>query len=333
VNLLIGSKKFTEGWSSWRVSTMGLMNVGKGEGAQIIQLFGRGVRLKGYDLSLKRSGKTQLPEGVDRPKHIAVLETLGIFGIHADYMAQFRDFLEEEGLPTNDDRIEFLLPVIKNLGTQKLKTDPAQEDDQRRQHRVRRCVSQARTGADTWPAGPGQRSEHEYLQKNQVVLNWYPKIQAMKSAASSAATRMPRQTRRTWCRACRFLDLDRAVLRAGALQGRARLVQPEPDAARDRAPARRSELVPAADSAGRAGVRFVRASPPVGGDRRWRCSRSTPSATTRSASASGSCRTWSTATWKRRPELPGRARSRRTRATTASCSTGRRKEIVAKLES
>ncbi len=122
VNLLIGSKKFTEGWSSWRVSTMGLMNVGKGEGAQIIQLFGRGVRLKGYDLSLKRSGKTDLPEGVERPKHIGVLETLGIFGIHADYMAQFRDFLEEEGLPTNDDRIEFLLPVIKNLGTQKLKT-------------------------------------------------------------------------------------------------------------------------------------------------------------------------------------------------------------------
>ncbi len=101
---------------------MGLMNVGKGEGAQIIQLFGRGVRLKGYDMSLKRSGKAQLPEGVERPKHISVLETLGIFGIHADYMAQFRDFLEEEGLPTNDDRIEFLLPVIKNLGTQKLKT-------------------------------------------------------------------------------------------------------------------------------------------------------------------------------------------------------------------
>ena len=50
VHLLIGSKKFTEGWSSWRVSTLGLMNVGKGEGAQIIQLFGRGVRLKGCDL-------------------------------------------------------------------------------------------------------------------------------------------------------------------------------------------------------------------------------------------------------------------------------------------
>src|SRR5262249_23558306 len=31
VNLLIGSRKFSEGWSSWRVSTMGLMNIGKSE--------------------------------------------------------------------------------------------------------------------------------------------------------------------------------------------------------------------------------------------------------------------------------------------------------------
>ena len=115
VNLLIGSKKFTEGWNSWRVSTMGLMNVGQTEGSQIIQLFGRGVRLKGFDLSLKRSSKEQLPDDIERPKHIGVLETLSIFGIRADYMAQFRDFLEEEGLPTNDDRLEFLLPVIKNL--------------------------------------------------------------------------------------------------------------------------------------------------------------------------------------------------------------------------
>jgi hypothetical protein len=122
VNLLIGSKKFTEGWNSWRVRTMGLMNVGQTEGSQIIQLFGRGVRLKGFGSSLKRSGTAQLPDDMRRPKHIGVLETLSIFGIRADYMAQFRDFLEEEGLPINDDRIEFLLPVIRNLGTQKLKT-------------------------------------------------------------------------------------------------------------------------------------------------------------------------------------------------------------------
>src|SRR4029079_12483746 len=76
VNLLIGSKKFTEGWNSWRVSTMGLMNVGQTEGSQIIQLFGRGVRLKGYGRTLKRSGRTVLPDEVNRPRHITTLETL-----------------------------------------------------------------------------------------------------------------------------------------------------------------------------------------------------------------------------------------------------------------
>ena len=43
IHILIGAKKFMEGWSSYRVSTMGLLNVGKTEGSQIIQLFGRGV--------------------------------------------------------------------------------------------------------------------------------------------------------------------------------------------------------------------------------------------------------------------------------------------------
>ncbi len=62
LNVLIGSRKFTEGWSSWRVSTMGLLNMGKGEGSQIIQLFGRGVRLKGKDFSLKRSLTHERPK-------------------------------------------------------------------------------------------------------------------------------------------------------------------------------------------------------------------------------------------------------------------------------
>ena len=210
VHLLIGSKKFTEGWSSWRVSTMGLMNVGKGEGAQIIQLFGRGVRLKGFDLSLKRSGRTKLPEGVERPKHIGVLETLGIFGIHADYMAQFRDFLEEEGMPTNDDRIEFLLPVIKNLGTQKLKMI-----------RLKKTINGVNTEfGDAFrklapiptvaPPDPVSDPSTTYLQENQVVLNWYPKIHAMKSTglAGGDADAAPNETHLT-SRHVAFLDLDR----------------------------------------------------------------------------------------------------------------------------
>ena len=210
VNLLIGSKKFTEGWSSWRVSTMGLMNVGKGEGAQIIQLFGRGVRLKGYDMSLKRSGKTDLPEGVERPKHIGVLETLGIFGIHANYMAQFRDFLEEEGLPTNDDRIEFLLPVIKNLGKQKLKTIRLKKSINGISTEFGDAFRKLAPIPTVAPPNLKDPNEVKQLHENRLVLNWYPKIQAMKSGGvvGGDADAMPNETHLT-ARHVAFLDLDR----------------------------------------------------------------------------------------------------------------------------
>ena len=182
VHLLIGSKKFTEGWNSWRVSTMGLMNVGRGEGAQIIQLFGRGVRLKGYNQSLKRSGKTKLPEGIEPPKHIDILETLSIFGIHADYMAQFRDFLDEEGLPTNNGRIEFLLPVIKNLGTQRLKTIRLKKTINGVSTELGDAFRKLAPVPTLAPPDPVSDPSTDYLQKNQVLLNWYPKIQTMRSS-------------------------------------------------------------------------------------------------------------------------------------------------------
>jgi hypothetical protein len=209
INLLIGSKKFTEGWNSWRVSTMGLMNVGSTEGSQIIQLFGRGVRLKGYNQSLKRSGRTALPEEVDRPRHIAALETLNIFGIKADYMAQFREFLEEEGLPPNDERIEFYLPVIRNLGTKKLKII-----------RLKKTINGVSTEfGDAFKKlgpvptlrapDPGAEPATRYLQENQVVLNWYPKIQALKSSGAAGGDQdgVPEHG---WlsARQVAFLDLD-----------------------------------------------------------------------------------------------------------------------------
>lgn len=72
INLLVGSKKISEGWNCWRVSTMGLMNVGRSEGSEIIQLFGRGVRLMGYDFSLKRSAtyKNGGGDSITIPKHM-----------------------------------------------------------------------------------------------------------------------------------------------------------------------------------------------------------------------------------------------------------------------
>ncbi|MEZ0360565.1 MAG: DEAD/DEAH box helicase family protein [Hydrogenobacter sp.] len=86
INILIGSKKFIEGWDTWRVSSMGLLNIGRGQGPQIIQLFGRGVRLKGQNMSLKRSGN----------EDIKVLETLNIYGIKADYLNKFLEAIRRE---------------------------------------------------------------------------------------------------------------------------------------------------------------------------------------------------------------------------------------------
>ncbi len=125
LNILIGSKKFSEGWSSWRVSTMGLMNIGKKEGSQIIQLFGRGVRLKGYEYCLKRS---RAIKGKELERKYQAVETLNIFGLQANYMKEFKAYLKEEGVPT-DERVEFVLPLIydKNYKTKKLKVLDLQE--------------------------------------------------------------------------------------------------------------------------------------------------------------------------------------------------------------
>ena len=112
VQVLAGARKFIEGWNSWRVSNMGLLNIGRSEGSQIIQLFGRGVRLRGRDMTLKRSSAL---EGAPHPDHIRLLETLNIFALRANYMAQFRDYLESEGINTQES-IELPLFIRINEG-------------------------------------------------------------------------------------------------------------------------------------------------------------------------------------------------------------------------
>ena len=113
VNIVIGARRFIAGWNSWRVSTMGLMHVGVGEGPEIIQMFGRGVRLKGWNTSLKRhreSGAEPPNDGAD----LSEVETLYIFGLRASYMQTFRDLLEKEGMRVDRETVE--LPVTWNLG-------------------------------------------------------------------------------------------------------------------------------------------------------------------------------------------------------------------------
>lgn len=88
---------------------MGLLNIGRQEGSQIIELSGRGARLIGKVMSLKRSAAL---EG-EHPKHIRMLETLNIFAVRAKYMAHFRDYLKGEGVEM-EPPIELRLPVLIN---------------------------------------------------------------------------------------------------------------------------------------------------------------------------------------------------------------------------
>lgn len=121
VNILIGARKFIEGWNNYRVSNIGLINFGKSKGAQIIQLFGRGVRLLGKDFSLKRSYSQ-----ADSPKNIHIAETLNVFGLNADYMKRFREDLEKEGINTVKERLEFVPKLrsdISSLGLTILEKD------------------------------------------------------------------------------------------------------------------------------------------------------------------------------------------------------------------
>ena len=118
VNVVIGARRFIAGWNSWRVSTMGLMHVGVGEGPEIIQMFGRGVRLKGRNMSLKRHRESgaELPAGSDR---LTELETLRIFGLRATYMQTFRELLQRDGIGAERETIT--LPVTWNFARKDLK--------------------------------------------------------------------------------------------------------------------------------------------------------------------------------------------------------------------
>ena len=80
--------------------------------------------------------------------------------------------MEEEGLPANERRIEFVLPVIKNLGTKKLRIV-----------RVKENIEFKRDGEK-----PRLRPyHHEHLTRYPVTVDWYPKIQA--AASQGVASR------------------------------------------------------------------------------------------------------------------------------------------------
>lgn len=170
VNVLIGSRKFTEGWNSWRVSTIGLINFAKGEGSQAIQMFGRGVRLKGYQGLLKRSHTLSSSVHAPQVKHINKLETLTLFGVKANYMAEFKKFLEMEGAPSNDKVTEVNLPVVSRYETVKKK--------RLRVIRVRSDKNFKRDARRMLLSVPDEKFK-AYLVKNKVSIDCRSKVQTI----------------------------------------------------------------------------------------------------------------------------------------------------------
>lgn len=123
LRFLIGAKMFVEGWSSWRVSAMALMNVGRGAGSEIVQMFGRGVRLRGKGMSLRRSG-----DGA--PEAARLLETLYVFGVRADYLHTFVETLRNEGVAR---AVHFWplrehAPAVDTIGLLSLESDGSEFD-------------------------------------------------------------------------------------------------------------------------------------------------------------------------------------------------------------
>lgn len=178
IQLLIGSKKFTEGWSSWRVSTMGLLNMGKSEGSQIIQLFGRGVRLKGKAYSLQRTRAEERPSGLFLEK----LETLNIFGIAAGYMEEFKHYLQEEGVALADEMLTVNFHVHANLRTHQLYTlrlKNGYKDNQK--------LGFKRQVKDIYLFEIPEKLQGK-IKEIQVELDLYPKIEVYRTGARKFAT-------------------------------------------------------------------------------------------------------------------------------------------------
>ena len=166
VNVVIGARRFIAGWNSWRVSTMGLMHVGVGEGPEIIQMFGRGVRLKGWNMSLKRhqrSGAALPQDGAD----LAELETLYIFGLRANYMQAFRTLLEKEGMRVEET---ISLPVTWNFGKRLNLKLIRVKDDRKFEF------------SDKRPILPNPGDTNQPL----VTLDLYPRLQSVASGEASS---------------------------------------------------------------------------------------------------------------------------------------------------
>lgn len=121
INILIGSRKFAEGWNSYRLSVIGLINLGSSKGNKIIQIFGRGVRLRGRNGDGKRLEESHNEDyyslnnpNTDNISKQRALETLTIFSLRRSYLETFiKEIQKDITLHTFNVLVE---PEIITLG-------------------------------------------------------------------------------------------------------------------------------------------------------------------------------------------------------------------------
>ena len=103
IHVLIGSRKFAEGWNSYRLSVIDLINLGSAKGNLIIQIFGRGVRLRGKGGDGKRQYTAHTPNYYllrkkEREGDIRRLETLTVFSLRQTYLKRFLEEVHAGGV-------------------------------------------------------------------------------------------------------------------------------------------------------------------------------------------------------------------------------------------
>lgn len=114
INLLIGSRKFAEGWDNYRASTLTILRLGVSEGTLIIQMFGRMVRLRGVNGTGKRLSKREI-QGYES------LQTAYIFGAGSDYLKKFISVLSDNGIDLGNEK---MLPVPVTICSEALSIFP-----------------------------------------------------------------------------------------------------------------------------------------------------------------------------------------------------------------
>lgn len=133
INVLIGSRKFAEGWNCFRVSVIGLINLGKTKGNKIIQIFGRGVRLKGLQNDGKRKDQQRHLEDYFLLKkndydQLKKLETLCVFSLKRSWLETFTEAINGELDITKSFEIPVKPSAIKLNGTDEVEFEKYADD-------------------------------------------------------------------------------------------------------------------------------------------------------------------------------------------------------------